>query len=98
MSTIHWDIIGIVLVIIIGLSMILGWSVITYESTEENRPILYGILGLNLIFSLALIGLLYIYNSIIQDNVVQISLVFTFLVALPITLYNLGVTSILYSN
>jgi len=91
-------IIGIFVTLLIGLSMVLGWAVIPTESTEENRPLLWGIMGVNLFFAIALFLFVYYFNTVIYGNILQISMVFTFLVALPITLYNIGVTSILFSN
>lgn len=83
---------------LIGLSVILGWTVIPNESTVENRPLLLGIMSINILFAITLFLFLYTFNTVLQGNIFHVSMIFTFLVALPITLYNLGVTSILFSN
>ena len=82
----------------IGLAMILGWAVIPNESEVENRSLLWGIMGVNLLFAVTLFLFLYTFNTVLQGNIFHVSMIFTFLVALPITLYNLGVTSVLFSN
>lgn len=86
------------ILLMIGLAIALGWAVIPTEITEENRPLLWGILGINIVFSIALFLFVYTYNTITHGHIFHIVMICTFLVALPITLYNLGVTSILFSN
>lgn len=81
-----------------GLGTVLGLAIIPTESMEENRPLLWGILGLNFFFAIALFLFLYTFNTVLQGNIFHVSMIFTFLVALPVTLYNMGVTSILFSN
>jgi hypothetical protein len=87
-----------IVVIILTLFITLTYAIIPTESTEENRPLLYALSIINLLFSVTLLFLLYLYNRAIKGNIIHISLIFTFLIALPITLYNIGVTSLLYSN
>jgi len=89
---------SIFITFIIILVSIIGFTVIPTEVTVENRPLLWGIMTINLLFATALFLLLYFFNTVLQGNIFHVSMIFTFLVALPITLYNLGVTSILFSN
>ena len=64
----------------------------------QNKSILYAILVMNFLLSIILLLLLYVYNSNMKDNIIHLSLIFTFLVALPTTLYNVGVSSLVFSN
>ena len=93
-----WHVYSMVVVIIAGLGTILGLTVIPTESTEENKPLLWGILGANLLFSFALFLIVYSHNETLKNNIFHISIAFTCLLALPTTLYGLGVSSILFSN
>jgi hypothetical protein len=88
---------SIVLVMFV-LFITLWTTIIPYETIPPNKTLLYEILFLNLLFAIALFLLLYVWNSSVKQNIIQLSLVFTFLVALPCTLYNLGVTTLIYSN
>lgn len=87
-----------IFLIIAGIGASLGLVVIPTESTEENRPLLWGILGANLLFSIAIYFIVYSYNETLKNNIFHISIALTCLVALPTTLYGLGVSSILFSN
>jgi len=89
---------GMLIIVMFILTITIGASVIPMESTEENRPLLSGILSMNFLFAIAVYLFVYHYNSIVQENIFHVSMIFTFLIALPITLYNMGVTSILFSN
>jgi hypothetical protein len=84
--------------IIAVLGTIIDSIVIPTESTEENKPLLWGILRANLLFSFALFFIVYSYNETLKQNIFQISIALTCLIALPTTLYGLGVSSILFSN
>jgi hypothetical protein len=87
--------------VVIGLGLILWTTVIPqYVSPQypQNKSILYAILAMNFLFSIILLLLLYVYNSNLKDNIIHLSLMFTFLVALPATLYNVGVSSLVFSN
>jgi len=87
-----------IFLIIAGIGVSLGLIVIPTESTEENRPLLWGILGANLLFSFAIFLIVYSYNETLKQNIFHISIALTCLIALPTTLYGLGVSSILFSN
>jgi formate/nitrite transporter FocA (FNT family) len=93
-----WHVYGMIFLIIVGLGMSLGWTVIPTESTEENKPLLWGILGANLLFSIAIYLIVYSHSETLKENIFHISIALTCLVALPTTLYGLGVSSILFSN
>jgi len=90
-----------VLGVIILVGSVMPLSVIsqyTNPQSPQNQQILYAILGVNFLFSIILLLLLYVWNSNLKDNIIHVSLIFTFLVALPATLYNLGVSSLIFSN
>jgi zinc transporter ZupT len=84
--------------IIAVLGVIIGYVVIPTESTEENKPLLWGILGANFLFSIAIFLIVYSHNETLKENIFHASIALTCLVALPTTLYGLGVSSILFSN
>ena len=87
-----------IVIILLTLLLSIYITVIPTESIDENRPLLNSLTIINLLFAIALYLLLYVYNDSMKNNIIQLSLIFTFLIALPITLYNIGVTSLLYSN
>ena len=93
-----WHVYTMIFFIMLGLGISLGWPVIPTESTEENKPLLWGILGANLLFSIALFLIVYSQNETLKENIFHISIALTCLIALPTTLYGLGVSSILFSN
>jgi len=94
-----YKVVGPVLAIMIIIFVSLWVTIIPTESTEENRPLLYALMVVNLLLGLALFLLLYVFNDkITSSGVIHISMLFTFLLATPVTLYNLGVTSLIYSN
>jgi hypothetical protein len=87
--------------LVIGLGLVLLTTVIPqYINPQypQNKSILYAILGINFLFSIVLLLLLYVYNSNMKDNIIHLSLIFTCLFALPATLYNVGVSSLIFSN
>jgi uncharacterized BrkB/YihY/UPF0761 family membrane protein len=59
---------GIFIGFLIGLGMILGWTVIPNEPTVENRPLLWGIMGVNLFFAITLFLFLYTINTVLQGK------------------------------
>lgn len=93
-----WHVYTMIFFIMLGLGISLGSPVIPTESTEENKPLLWGILGANLLFSIALFLIVYSHNETLKENIFHISIALTCLIALPTTLYGLGVSSILFSN
>lgn len=93
-----YKIYGPIVLVMFVLVATLGYTIIPLETIPPNMQLLYEILILNLFFAIMLFLLLYVWNSPMKQNIIQLSLVFTFLVALPCTLYNVGVTSLIYSN
>ena len=98
MNDTNYTIYTALVVLMIVLSGTLGYAIIPTETTEENRPLLWGILSINFIFAFAVYLFIYYLNTVVKENIFHVSMIFTFLVALPITLYNMGVTTILFSN
>jgi hypothetical protein len=90
-------ILGIILIV----GGVMGWGVISnYINPQypQTQTILYAILGINLLLSIILLLLLYVWNSNLKNNIIHLALIFTFLFALPATLYNVGVSSLIFSN
>ena len=98
MNDTNYTIYTALVVLMVVLSGTLGYAIIPTETTEENRPLLWGILSINFIFAFAVYLFIYYLNTVVKENIFHVSMIFTFLVALPITLYNMGVTTILFSN
>ena len=98
MNDTNYTIYTALVVLMVVLSGTLGYAIIPTETTEENRPLLWGILSINFIFAFAVYLFIYYLNTVVKENIFHVSMISTFLVALPITLYNLGVTTILFSN
>lgn len=87
-----------VFTLLIAFLMIFVYTVIPYIPNSMNEMLLYPIISMNLVISIALFFLLFVYNTDFQQNIIQISTICTFLVALPITLTSMGTSSIMYSN
>jgi hypothetical protein len=87
-----------VLFLVGGFAAVFIYSVIPYLTDSMNQMILTPIIYTNIIISIALFLLLYVYNEDFQSNIIQIATVCTFLVALPITLFSMATSSIMYSN
>jgi hypothetical protein len=87
-----------VVALLITFVLIFNYSVIPYIPDSTNELLLYPIISMNVVISIAVFLLLFVYNADLQQNIIQISLICTFLIALPITLSSMGVSSILYSN
>jgi hypothetical protein len=84
-----------IIIILLTLIITIYVAIIPTELTEENIPLLQAILAINLFISIAIFFLL---RSTLKDTIIGLSLFCTFLIAVPITVYNLGVTSLIYSN
>jgi hypothetical protein len=94
-----FKVVGPVLAIMLTIFLSLWFAIIPTESTEENRPLLWALLCVNLFLGIALFLLLYVFNDkIASSGIIHVAMIFTFLMATPVTLYNLGVTSLIYSN
>jgi hypothetical protein len=87
-----------VFTLLIAFIVIFFYTVIPYIPNTTNELLLYPIITMNAVISIALFFLLFVYNTDFQQNIIQISLIFTFLIALPITLASMGTSSIMYSN
>jgi threonine/homoserine/homoserine lactone efflux protein len=84
-----------------GLGLVLWMTIVPqYINPQypQNKNILYAIILINFLLSIILLLILYVYNSNMKDNIIHLSLMFTFLVAFPATLYNVGVSSLIFSN
>ena len=90
-----------IVLIMFTLLIVLWKSIVPMEQKEENVPLLNTIVIINLLLAVSIYCLLYLWNAnnqILKNNVIHLSLACTFLIALPATLYSLGVTSLIYSN
>ena len=87
-----------VFTLLITFVVIFVYTVIPYIPNSINEMLLYPIIFMNLVISIALFFLLFVYNTEFQQNIIQISTICTFLIALPITLMSMGTSSIMYSN
>ena len=94
-----YKVVGPILAIMLTIIVSIWLAIIPTESTEENRPLLTALTVINLFLGLALFLLLYVFNDKLATSaIIHLSMIFTFLLATPVTLYNLGVTSLIYSN
>jgi len=84
--------------LIAGLFAMIYFTILPYEVNDVNQSILFPILILNLLISGISLLLVYTFESQFTGNIIQISLASIFLLALPITLMNSGITSIIFSN
>ena len=80
-----------------GLVAMIYFTILPYEVEDVNQSILLPIMGLNLLISIICLLLVYAFQSF-SENIIQISIASTFLLALPLTLMNSGITSVLFSN
>ena len=90
-----------IVIIVFTILIVLWSSIVPMEQREENIPLLNAIVIINLLLSIAIYCLLYLWNAnnqLLKNNIIHLSLACTFLIALPATLYSLGVTSLIYSN
>ena len=94
-----FKVVGPILAIMLTVFLSIWLAIIPTESTEENRPLLTALTFINLVLGIALFLLLYVFNDKLATSaIIHLSMIFTFLLATPVTLYNLGVTSLIYSN
>jgi len=87
-----------IFILLIGLGAMIYFTIIPYEVEDMNVSTLNAITGINALMAGVILLYIYIYESIFKDNIIQLSIAITFLIALPITLTNIGMLSILFSN
>jgi hypothetical protein len=87
-----------IICLVLGLLATIYYTIIPYEVEDMNVSSLNAIVLLNTIMAVVILVYIYIYESIFKDNIIQLSIFFTFLIALPITLTNIGMLSIMFSN